>query len=108
MLTPGKIPTSLLAQLLHELPTTDAQLILGPAVGEDAAVIDFAAHHDRLLVAKSGGDAGEIAGDGHLGDEQDGVGQGRAHCRKKRNQTGGDDEQGGLHGSICKLICLQI
>ena len=53
MLTPGKIPNSLLAQLLSQLPTTDAQLVLGPAVGEDAAVIDFATNHDLLLVAKS-------------------------------------------------------
>lgn len=53
MLIPGKIPTALLAQLLHELPITDPQLILGPAVGEDAAVIDFAAQHELLLVAKS-------------------------------------------------------
>lgn len=53
MLTAGKIPNSLLASLLHTLPTTDPQLLLGPTVGEDAAVIDFAPDQDRLLVAKS-------------------------------------------------------
>ncbi len=53
MLASGKLPSGLLAHLLHELPTTDSQLLLGPAVGEDAAVIDFAPGQDRLLVAKS-------------------------------------------------------
>lgn len=49
----GKLPHRLLAALLSELPTTDPQLLIGPAIGEDAAVIDFAAAHDTLLVAKS-------------------------------------------------------
>jgi hydrogenase expression/formation protein HypE len=52
MLASGKLPSALLARLLHQLPISDPQLLLGPAVGEDAAVIDFA-HPDRLLVAKS-------------------------------------------------------
>ncbi len=49
----GKLPASLLADLLSNLPIRHPQLILGPAVGEDAAVIDFAPSSDRLLVAKS-------------------------------------------------------
>jgi hydrogenase expression/formation protein HypE len=49
----GKLPPALLAQLLTELPTADPALLLGPTVGEDAAVIDFAPDQDRLLVAKS-------------------------------------------------------
>lgn len=49
----GKLPPHLLHQLLGDLPTHDPQLILGPAVGEDAAVIDFATNADKLLVAKS-------------------------------------------------------
>ena len=51
-LPPGKLPASLLAELLSSLPTRDAQLVLGPAVGEDAAIIDFAPGSERLLVAK--------------------------------------------------------
>ena len=53
ILPSGKLPPSLLNQLLADLPTNDPQLLLGPAVGEDAAVIDFAANYERLLVAKS-------------------------------------------------------
>lgn len=49
----GKLPASLLAELLPTLPTADPALLLGPAVGEDAAIIDFAPGHEELLVAKS-------------------------------------------------------
>jgi hydrogenase maturation factor len=49
-LSPGKLPPALLAALLGELPSTDARLLVGPRVGEDAAVIDMG---DRLLIAKS-------------------------------------------------------
>jgi len=49
----GKLPASLLARLLQTLPTSDPALVLGPAVGEDAAVIDFAAESAHFLVAKS-------------------------------------------------------
>jgi len=52
-LPPGKLPHSLLATLIDTLPTTDPRLLVGPSVGEDAAVIDFVAGSDRLLVAKS-------------------------------------------------------
>ena len=52
-LAAGKLPAALLAELLGQLPTHDPRLLLGPAVGEDAAVIDFAAESPRLLVAKS-------------------------------------------------------
>lgn len=53
LLPAGKLPHSMLASLLAELPTHDPQLLLGPLVGEDAAVIDFDASSDRLLVVKS-------------------------------------------------------
>jgi hydrogenase maturation factor len=53
LLAAGKLPPNLLDGLLHALPTDDPQLILGPSVGEDAAVIDFAPGQERLLVAKS-------------------------------------------------------
>ncbi len=49
----GKLPATLLAHLLHTIPTQDPALMLGPAVGEDAAVIDFAFGPDEVLVAKS-------------------------------------------------------
>jgi hydrogenase maturation factor len=49
----GKLPHRFLGELLAGLPTADPQLVLGPTVGEDAAVIDFAREHDYLLVAKS-------------------------------------------------------
>ena len=54
----GKLPAELLADLLVGLPIHHPQLLVGPAVGEDAAVIDFTAGNsatqsDKLLVAKS-------------------------------------------------------
>ncbi|MCS6907581.1 MAG: AIR synthase family protein [Anaerolineales bacterium] len=49
----GKLPHAMLAELLHALPTRDPQLLLGPIVGEDAAVIDFDSASERLLVVKS-------------------------------------------------------
>ncbi len=52
-LAAGKLPAALLASLLGRLPTKHPQLILGPALGEDAAVIDFDADSPELLVAKS-------------------------------------------------------
>ncbi len=51
LLASGKVPAALLSRLLTALPTRHPQLILGPGIGEDAAVIDFPAQ--RLLVAKS-------------------------------------------------------
>lgn len=47
---PGKLPPDLLADLLTRLPGGDPRVLVGPRVGEDAAVIDFG---DRLLVAKT-------------------------------------------------------
>lgn len=52
-LVAGKLPADLLADLLADLPTRHPQLLLGPAVGEDASVIDFAPGHEQVLVAKS-------------------------------------------------------
>lgn len=49
----GKLPPALLAELLATLPTDDPHLLIGPTVGEDAAVIDFAPGQERLLVAKA-------------------------------------------------------
>ncbi len=48
-LLPGKLPPELLASLLARLPA-DPRVVVGPRVGEDAAVIDFG---DRYLVAKT-------------------------------------------------------
>lgn len=53
LLPAGKLPAPLLAELLAGLPTADPALIVGPSVGEDAAVIDFAPSAAWLLVAKS-------------------------------------------------------
>jgi hydrogenase expression/formation protein HypE len=47
----GKLPPALLSRLIGELPTRHPRLLLGPAVGEDAAIIDFPS--EDLLVAKS-------------------------------------------------------
>jgi hydrogenase maturation factor len=49
-LAPGKLPPGLLTELLEAHPSADARLLIGPRVGEDAAIIDMG---DRLLVAKS-------------------------------------------------------
>lgn len=47
----GKLPNELLAQLLKKVaPDPAGRVLVGPKVGEDAAVIDMG---DRLLVAKS-------------------------------------------------------
>ncbi len=53
LLPAGKLPHALLGELLAGLPHEDPRLLVGPTVGEDAAVIDFAPDGDRLLVAKS-------------------------------------------------------
>jgi hydrogenase maturation factor len=53
VLPAGKLPHQLLGSLLAGQPTADPQLLLGPTIGEDAAVIEFAGCHDRLLVVKS-------------------------------------------------------
>lgn len=48
-LLPGKLPPELLRQLLTGLPQ-DPRVVVGPGVGEDAAVVDMG---DRYLVAKT-------------------------------------------------------
>ena len=53
LLASGKLPPDLLDGLLKTLPTADPRLLLGPSVGEDAAIIDFAGGDAPLLVAKS-------------------------------------------------------
>jgi hydrogenase maturation factor len=49
-LQPGKLPPSVLAALLEEIPHRDPRVVVGPGIGRDAAVIEFG---DRLLVAKT-------------------------------------------------------
>ncbi len=49
-LAPGKLPPDLLGDLLQQQAPSDPRLLIGPKVGEDAAIIDMG---DRLLVAKS-------------------------------------------------------
>ena len=49
-LKPGKLPPGLLAELLTDVGTHDSRVVVGPAVGEDCAVVEMG---DRLLVAKS-------------------------------------------------------
>src|SRR5438094_402855 len=49
-LPPGKLPAALLATLLAQDVPTDPRVLIGPRVGEDAAVLDMG---DRLLIAKS-------------------------------------------------------
>ncbi|MFB3119832.1 MAG: AIR synthase family protein [Stenotrophomonas maltophilia] len=46
----GKFPPQLLERLLGQIPATDPQVLIGPGIGEDAAVISWG---DKLLVAKS-------------------------------------------------------
>ena len=47
---PGKLPLQLLTRLLGDVRTPDPRVVVGPRVGEDAALIDFG---DRYLVAKT-------------------------------------------------------
>ena len=51
-LATGKLPAGLLAQLIAALPTAHPHLLLGPGVGEDAAIIEVNGG-DLLLAAKS-------------------------------------------------------
>lgn len=46
----GKLPPDVLEELLSNLDTADPQVLVGPGVGEDCAVVDMG---DRLLIAKS-------------------------------------------------------
>lgn len=46
----GKLPAQQLSRLLAKYTQTDPRIIVGPGIGEDAAVIDMG---DRYLVAKS-------------------------------------------------------
>ena len=46
----GKFPPSLLERLLQKTGTSDPRVLVGPGVGEDAAVLDLG---ETLLVAKS-------------------------------------------------------
>jgi hydrogenase maturation factor len=46
----GKLPSEILGRLLDRLPSSDPRVIVGPRIGEDAAVIDFGSTY---LVAKT-------------------------------------------------------
>jgi len=46
----GKFPSAMLERLLSKVTSTDPRVLVGPKIGEDAAVIDMG---NRLLVAKS-------------------------------------------------------
>ena len=46
----GKLPPEILGRLLAGTPCTDPRVVVGPRIGEDAAVIDFGATY---LVAKT-------------------------------------------------------
>ena len=46
----GKFPSAMLERLLNRITSTDPRVVVGPKIGEDAAVIDMG---NRLLVAKS-------------------------------------------------------
>jgi hydrogenase expression/formation protein HypE len=50
LLPAGKLPADLLARFLQDYTMTDERVVVGPRVGEDAAVIDFG---DRYLIAKT-------------------------------------------------------
>lgn len=50
LLSPGKLPMKLLDRLLSSYEVKDKRVILGPKIGEDAAVIDMG---DKYLVAKT-------------------------------------------------------
>ncbi len=47
----GKLPPDFLHRLLSLAPPTDSRVLIGPGIGEDAAVISMA--YDRVLVAKT-------------------------------------------------------
>ena len=47
----GKLPPDLLHRLLSAALPTDPRVLIGPGIGEDAAVISMT--EDRVLVAKT-------------------------------------------------------
>ncbi|MBI4219142.1 MAG: hydrogenase expression protein [Chloroflexi bacterium] len=47
---PGKLPAGTLARLLSKIPRNDPRVIVGPGIGEDAAVIEF---RPANLIAKT-------------------------------------------------------
>ena len=49
-MNPGKLPHDLLSEVLSDTGSHDSRVLVGPAVGEDCAVVEMG---DRLLVAKS-------------------------------------------------------
>jgi hydrogenase maturation factor len=51
LLPAGKLPVDLLRKFLQSLPATDSSVTIGPAVGEDAAVLDLGG--PKLVVVKT-------------------------------------------------------
>ena len=49
-LSVGKLPTALLSKFIAKLRAEDGQVVLGPSIGEDAAVIRLG---NKLLVVKT-------------------------------------------------------
>ena len=47
---PGKFPVDLMERLLAKVESSDDRVLVGPKVGEDAALLDYG---DRILVAKT-------------------------------------------------------
>ena len=47
---PGKLPLENLNQLIKEIPIHDPRVIVGPSLGEDAAIVDMG---EQYLVAKN-------------------------------------------------------
>jgi hydrogenase expression/formation protein HypE len=49
-LKPGKLPPEVLQRMLNKIPSKDPRVVVGPRIGEDAAVLDMG---DWYLVAKT-------------------------------------------------------
>ena len=54
----GKLPADLLRELLKKYATCDSRVVVGPGIGQDAAIIDMG---DRYLVAKTDPAHGRLA-----------------------------------------------
>src|SRR6266404_3133601 len=58
----GKLPPQLLERLLGKVPLTDPRVVMGPRLGEDAAVLDLGEACAELGVALIGGHTEVTAG----------------------------------------------
>ena len=57
VLKPGKLPPELLQRMLISYTCADSRVIVGPAVGEDAAIIDMGDQMTQLMIAQRGYEA---------------------------------------------------